>query len=212
MDRNFDLSELLNRNSAVSLKKQIGFVWHLSIPGMMAQLSSILMQYIDAAMVGFLGARQSASIGLVASSTWVLGSLLHALCIGFTVQMAHLVGAGEKSKTKNLLFNALLTCICFSLFLLLLGTGISFKLPLWLGASDEIYSDAFWYFLIFCLSAPFYEIVYLLGGMQQCSGNMKLPGILNALMCFLDIVFNFLFIFVLNLGVKARRLVLRALP
>ena len=93
MDRNFDLSELLNRNSAVSLKKQIGFVWHLSIPGMMAQLSSILMQYIDAAMVGFLGARQSASIGLVASSTWVLGSLLHALCIGFTVQMAHLVGA-----------------------------------------------------------------------------------------------------------------------
>lgn len=206
MDRNFDLSELLNRNSAVSLKKQIGFVWHLSIPGMMAQLSSILMQYIDAAMVGFLGARQSASIGLVASSTWVLGSLLHALCIGFTVQMAHLVGAGEKSKTKNLLFNALLTCICFSLFLLLLGIGISFKLPLWLGASDEIYSDAFWYFLIFCLSAPFYEIVYLLGGMQQCSGNMKLPGILNALMCLLDIVFNFLFIFVLNLGVKGAAL------
>lgn len=206
MDRNFDLSELLNRNSAVSLKKQIGFVWHLSIPGMMAQLSSILMQYIDAAMVGFLGARQSASIGLVASSTWFLGSLLHALCIGFTVQMAHLVGAGEKSKTKNLLFNALLTCICFSLFLLLLGTGISFKLPLWLGASDEIYSDAFWYFLIFCLSAPFYEIVYLLGGVQQCSGNMKLPGILNALMCLLDIVFNFLFIFVLNLGVKGAAL------
>lgn len=206
MDKNFDLSEVLNRNSAVSLKKQIGFVWHLSIPGMMAQLSSILMQYIDAAMVGFLGARQSASIGLVASSTWVLGSLLHALCIGFTVQMAHLVGAGEKSKAKNLLFNALLTCICFSLLLLLLGAGISFKLPLWLGASDEIYNDAFWYFLIFCLSAPFYEIVYLLGGMQQCSGNMKLPGILNALMCFLDIVFNFLFIFVFNLGVKGAAL------
>lgn len=206
MDKNFDLSELLNQNSAVSLKKQIGFVWHLSIPGMMAQLSSILMQYIDAAMVGFLGARQSASIGLVASSTWVLGSLLHALCIGFTVQMAHLVGAGEKSKTKNLLFNALLTCICFSLFLLLFGTGISFKLPLWLGASDEIYNDAFWYFLIFCLSAPFYEIVYLLGGMQQCSGNMKLPGILNALMCLLDIMFNFLFIFVFNLGVKGAAL------
>ena len=61
-------------------------------------------------------------------------------------------------------------------------------------------------FGIFCLSAPFYEIVYLLGGMQQCSGNMKLPGILNALMCFLDIVFNFLFIFVLNLGVKGAAL------
>ena len=206
MSENFDLAALLHADSSIPLKKQIQFVWHLSVPGMMAQLSSILMQYIDAAMVGFLGANESASIGLVASSTWVLGSLLHAMGIGFTVQVAHVIGAGEKQKAKKLLFNALVCCLAFSLFVLATGVSISFKLPLWLGASTEIYRSAFWYFLIFCLSAPFYEIVYLFSGMQQCSGNMKLPGILNALMCLLDIAFNFLFIFVFKLGVMGAAL------
>ena len=51
------------------------------------------MQYIDAAMVGKLGADASASIGLVASSTWVLGSLCNSISTGFTVQVAQAVGA-----------------------------------------------------------------------------------------------------------------------
>ena len=138
MSENFDLAALLHADSSIPLKKQIQFVWHLSVPGMMAQLSSILMQYIDAAMVGFLGANESASIGLVASSTWVLGSLLHAMGIGFTVQVAHVIGAGEKQKAKKLLFNALVCCLAFSLLVLATGVSISFKLPLWLGASTEI--------------------------------------------------------------------------
>ncbi len=206
MDRTFDLSSILAKDGSIGLRQQLSFAWKLSVPGMMAQLSSILMQYIDAAMVGFLGANASASIGLVASSTWVLGSLQRALVVGFTVQAAHAVGAGEKEKAKNLLFNALIICGIFSLILLFAGVAISFKLPFWLGADAEIYKDAFWYFFIFCLSGPFYEIVYLMGGMQQCSGNMRLPGILNALMCILDIVFNFLFIFIMKLGVKGAAL------
>ncbi len=206
MGKNFDLSALLRDSSSISLKKQIQIVLRLSIPGMLSQLSSILMQYIDASMVGFLGANQSASIALVASSTWVFGSLLHALSIGFTVQTAHVIGAGEKQKAKKILFNALVCCTMFSLFVLFSGFAISFKLPQWLGASKEIYKDAFWYFLIYCFSSPFYAAVYLLSGMQQCSGNMKLPGILNALMCFLDIAFNYLFIFVFKMGVKGAAL------
>lgn len=206
MSKTFDLSRLLNDNQAISLKQRINFVWKLSIPGMMAQISSILMQYIDAAMVGSLGANQSASIGLVASSTWVIGSLLHALGVGFTVQVAHAVGAGKKEGARNILFNALLCCILFSVFIAVVAGSLSFKIPLWLGASNDIYRDAAWYFLIFALSSPFYEVVYLFSGVQQGAGNMKLPGILNALICFLDIAFNYLFIFVLNMGVKGAAL------
>ena len=41
----------------------------LSIPAILAEISSMVMQYIDAAMVGSLGANASASIGLVSTST-----------------------------------------------------------------------------------------------------------------------------------------------
>lgn len=42
-------------------------VLRLSVPAILAEISSIVMQYIDAGMVGSLGADASASIGLVAS-------------------------------------------------------------------------------------------------------------------------------------------------
>ena len=62
---------------------------------MLAQLSYIVMVYIDASMVGSLGAEASAAIGLMSTSTWLFGGILSAASVGFSVQVAHLIGAGE---------------------------------------------------------------------------------------------------------------------
>jgi len=200
-EKNFDLSRLLKQNPDISLKQQINFVYALSIPGVMAQISSILMQYIDAAMVGALGAGASAAIGLVASSTWVIGSLSHALCIGFTVQVAHAVGAGDKQKASRIFIQGIYTTLIFSLLMCLLSFFICKKLPFWLGGNANIAKDASLYFLIFGISTPFFITVSLMSGMLQCSGNMKFPAIMNGTMCLLDILFNFIFINLLKLGV-----------
>ena len=206
MDSNFDLSKLLENNSRLSFRQQLKFVRVLSIPGILAQISSILMQYIDAAMVGYLGANASASIGLVAPATWVIGGLIHAMGIGFTVQVAHLVGAGKKNCAKSIVWQSIVVCLAFSILMALFSALIYKKLPLWLGAALEISSDAGIYFLIFALASPFFEMIYLMSGMLQCSGNMKLPGFLNAMLCILDIVFNWLFIYGLKMGVRGAAL------
>ena len=52
--------------------QQLSMILSLSIPAILAQISSVIMQYIDASMVGQLGANASASIGLVASTTWLI--------------------------------------------------------------------------------------------------------------------------------------------
>ena len=57
------------------LWQQIGEVWHLSLPAILTQITTIAMQYIDSAMVGALGANASAAIGLVATTTWLLGGI-----------------------------------------------------------------------------------------------------------------------------------------
>lgn len=198
----FDLSKLLKKSSSLSFSQQLKFVWQLSVPGMLAQISSILMQYIDAAMVGSMGANASAAIGLVASSTWVIGNISHAMCVGFYVQVAHVVGAGEKEKAKHIFFQSIIVCLLFSLLLAGISASICKVLPIWLGAEKDLLHDATMYFLIFGLSTPFFEIVYLMSGMLQSTGNMKFPAAMNAVMCLLDIAFNWLFIFELNLGVK----------
>jgi len=202
----FDLSVLLKQKKEFTLSQKINYVWQLSLPGIFAQISSIIMQYIDAAMVGRLGTDAAAAIGLVASSTWVFGGLTSAMCTGYTVQVAHAVGAGNKTSAKHILCSSILVGLLYSFVLALIGASISFSLPLWLGASKELHGDASFYFLIFVLSTPLYMIVYLMSGMLQCSGNMKVPGFMNVLMCVLDVVFNALFIFGMNMGVKGAAL------
>lgn len=76
-------------------------VIRLSIPAILAELSSTLMQYIDASMVGSLGKVASASIGLVASSTWLINGIGMACATGFAVQVAQKIGADQKDKLER---------------------------------------------------------------------------------------------------------------
>ena len=46
----------------------------------------------------------------------------------------------------------------------------------------------------------------LFGSMLKCSGNMKIPSALNILMCCLDVTFNYLFIFIFDMGVPGAAL------
>lgn len=201
MKEAFDLSALLQQNKTFSLKQQAGYVWRLSVPGILAQISSIIMQYIDAAMVGSLGAQASAAIGLVASSTWLFGGLCDAMSMGFAVQVAQAVGAGEKYKAKDILRQALVVCLLFSLALGAVGVAISGALPVWLGGEERIIPDATAYFFVFASALPLFQIFFLLCTTMQCSGEMRIPGVLNVVMCALDVAFNVLFIFGLKLGV-----------
>ena len=91
------------------------------------------MQYIDAAMVGSLGASASAAIGLVASSSWLLGGLCTAAATGFSVQVAHMIGAGRDGEARNVLRQALVSALCMGLLLAAIGASLSFPLPVWLG-------------------------------------------------------------------------------
>lgn len=167
----------------------------LSIPSMMAQASSIVMQYIDAAMVGTLGAGASAAVGLVSTTIWLFGGLCSSFGTGFYVQVAHHIGGSRWSEARDVLRQSLPACVVFSLLLAAVGVAVSGRLPVWLGADEAIRHDATTYFLIFSLCMPFMQINSLCGGMLRASGNTRTPGMLNILMCVLDVVFNFLLIF-----------------
>lgn len=55
--------------------RKAALVLTMSFPAIMAQLTSIAMQYIDSAMVGSLGAAATGAIGLVSSTTWLMGGM-----------------------------------------------------------------------------------------------------------------------------------------
>lgn len=188
------LKDMISGKS-MTASQQIGLTVRLSIPAILAQISSIVMQYIDASMVGRLGANASGAIGLVSSTTWLFGGLCIAVTTGFTVQIAQAVGAGEEKSARNIMKQGLIIALCISALLALIAALISTPLPSWLGGEAAIQKMASQYFLVYMLGLPALQMNSIAGGMHQSSGNMRLPGILNVMCCVMDVFFNMLFIF-----------------
>ncbi len=186
---------LIKEGSPMSFSERLNLTLRLSLPAILAQLSTIVMQYIDAAMVGSLGAQASASIGLVSTTTWLFSGLCSAVVAGFAVQVAHFIGAGKNSSARDVLGQSVLFTVAFSIVLSMVGVAISDRLPTWLGADSSIHSDASLYFRFYSLFLPILQLYFLSGSMLRYSGNMRVPSIAGVAMCFLDVVFNFFLIF-----------------
>ena len=190
-----DLLTQMRDGRSLTIRQQVRLICTLSVPAILAQISSIIMQYIDASMVGSLGAEASASIGLVSTSAWLFGGICGAVASGFSIQTAHCIGAGDIQKARSVMRQSFSSALFVTIILVLCGVLIAGKLPVWLGASPELRSNASRYFLVFVCSLPIVQINRLAGGMLQSSGNMRTPGMLNIMMCMLDVVFNGLLIF-----------------
>jgi len=187
------MSEIITENTSLwGLTKN---VIKLGIPAILAEMTSVIMQYIDAAMVGSLGKEGTAAIGLVSTSTWLIGGLCISAAMGFSVQVAHLIGAGKEAEARNVLRQSLMVSIVFGIILSAAAVSLSGVLPSWLGGEENILRDSSAYFFIFALTLPFEQLRMMSAQMLQCSGNMKTPSMLNIILCILDVIFNFFFIF-----------------
>lgn len=181
--------ELMSGNDKLNL------IFQLSLPSILAQMTNVMMFFIDQSMVGRLGAQAAASIGLVESTTWLFGGLASAVSMGFSVQVAHFIGANDFEKARQVVRHGIITAFCVSFIIMLTAAIISQHLPYWLGGGADIAPDASRYFLIFSLAAPFFQMNNMASSMLKCEGNMRVPSILSVTVCALDVIFNFFFIF-----------------
>ena len=186
--------------------EQFRLTFLLAWPSILAQLAMCLMSYIDAAMVGRLGSAQAAAIGLVSSTTWIFGSFCYSNSSGFSVQVAHRCGAKDFAGARRIFRHGIFVAVGLSLLLAALAVSIHGALPRWLGGTPEILADASVYFLIYALFLPVMQLAIFCEASLIASGNAKVSGITSIAMCVLDVAFNYLFIFVLGLGVKGAAL------
>ena len=182
-------------------REKLKLIVGLSIPSMLAQISTVMMFFIDASMVGHLGAEASASIGLIESTTWLIGSLLSAAATGFSVQVAHFIGANDFVKARQVFRHALICGLLFSVCLALIGVAIHLPLPYWLGGGSDIADNSSRYFLIYALALPFIFLYHTSEMMLKSAGNMHTPSVMAILVCICDVVFNYLFIYIFKMGV-----------
>lgn len=189
------LLEKLRAGDALTGGEKMNLIVQLSIPSILAQVTTVLMFYIDASMVGSLGAEASASIGLVEPATWLFGSLVGAVSMGFSVQAAHFIGANDFAKARSVMRHGYVFGLAVSLLLMLVAALIAFPLPRWLGGGIDIRHGASMYFLIFSFAVPVHLVENFSAAMLKVSGDVRKPSAIAVAMCFFDVFFNFFFIY-----------------
>lgn len=190
-----ELSQKMRNGDKIQLRDQLILVASLSIPAILEQLAHTAMSYIDTAMVGSLGYEATASIGVVASSTWLINGITGAIAIGFSVQIAQLLGAGNERDARSVLCQSIKFNVIFGLVLALISFIVGFFLPTMLGAEPNLVDNARIYFQIYSLFLPFSLSSALYSSILRCSGNVLLPSLMNIGMCVLDVIFNSLLIY-----------------
>ena len=141
MARALTLTQLKNKND-VTRTEIMRMVWNMSIPAILSQITFIAMQYIDAAMVGSLGAQASASVGLVSSASWLLFGITMASTVGFSILVGQRLGAGELDKARSLMHQSFIVNVIVAVAVVFFGLMISNSVPLWMGGNESIAGDS----------------------------------------------------------------------
>ena len=188
------LSSRMRRGEDIPLRETAQVVLALSVPSILQQMVVTAMEYIDAAMVGHIGAEATAAIGIVSSSTWLLHGILVGLYTAFSIQIAQYLGADRQQDARGVLRQSMLFNLLLGLGAAAFGIGISRFLPGWLGADVSLQANASAYFAIWSAALPFTMAMGMYTAMLRATGDALTPGLISVLVCMLDVLFNFFLI------------------
>ena len=188
------LSAQMRQGEDIPLSQTAQVVLALSLPSILQQMVVTAMEYIDAAMVGHIGAEATAAIGIVSSSTWLLHGVLVGLYTAFSIQIAQYLGADRQEDARGVLRQSMLFNLILGLGAAAFGIGISRFLPGWLGADPSLQANASTYFAIWSAALPFTMAMGMYTAQLRATGDALTPGLISVLVCVLDIVFNFFLI------------------
>lgn len=175
----------------------------LALPFTLANLSTPLLGFADAAVIGRLGV--APLLGAIAAAAVVFDFIFWGfsfLRMGTSGLTAQAYGRGDAIEQKTTLMRALATAALLGLALILLQVPIaSLAFPL-IGTSPEVTAPARAYFDIRIFSAPFVFANYVVLGTVTGRARTDLALLLQILINLGNIALNVFFVYGLSLGVR----------
>lgn len=181
--------------SALRQEQRLPVLWHLTWPAIIEQLLGMMVSFVDTAMVGSMGSGSTAAVSVVSSSIWLINGILAGIGVGYSVQVANAVGAGDHARARRVIRQGALAVAAVAVVVLAVMEGLSAFLPRWLGADPEVYPLAVRYLRFYSLGLPFSAVLSVFSAIQRCTGDTRTPLILNGLANAVNIVLNFFLIY-----------------
>lgn len=167
----------------------------LTWPAIIEYALQIMVTYVDYIMVGRLGVRASATVGLNTEVNFLVKGVNIAIGIGILVYISGHIGAGDFIKAKKGAMQGLLLAIILGAAEFIVMMAICPVLPGWLGAGNAIKADAVQYFTIIYIPVLFIAVNSIAGSILKAAGDMKTPMYVNLFINIIHIIINFLLIY-----------------
>lgn len=167
----------------------------LAWPAIAEQLLLTMTNYVDTAMIGALSTNATAAVAINSTPVFFLVGLLTAVGVGYSVQIAHSLGAQQEQLAQDITRQALVGSLAAGSFIMLFTLLLAAWVPKWLGADAVILRDAQRYLFFYALGIPLQTVLAVFSAVLRCAGDTKTPLQLNAGANFLNVVLNFFLIF-----------------
>jgi putative MATE family efflux protein len=167
-------------------------VWKIAWPTMLANVIGGLQGIVDHIMVGHLvGFTGNAAIGVSYQIFIVVIVFISSLFTGMSVLVSRFAGAGQEDKVNRTVYQAFLTAIGLSIFVMApLGYFLSPSLLDLVNAAPAVKEQALPFLRIMFLFSSGMLVFFMLGGALRSAGDARTPMVLGITMTLLNIVFN----------------------
>ena len=173
----------------------------VALPTMLEQILSVLMQYVDTAMVGRLGADATAAVSTSTTITWLIGSMPYAFGVAAMTLIAQAIGAGEEHQIKDVAKQSLLFAIGVGVVLEVVCLALSPFVATWMGAEEAIRPAATRYFFWISVPIIFKSIQYILASAIRATKDTKTPMFISIIINGINLVLDYIFIYIFGWGV-----------
>ena len=173
----------------------------VALPTMLEQVLSVLMQYVDTAMVGRLGAEATAAVSTSTTITWLVGSLPYAFGVAAMTLIAQAIGSGDENQIKEVARKSLVFAIGVGLVLEAICLAVTPYVAIWMGAEEAIRPAATRYFFWISVPVVLKSVNYILAAAIRATKDTKTPMVISIVINLVNIILDYVFIYGLHLGV-----------
>ena len=167
-------------------------VWKITWPTMLTNIIGGLQGIVDHALVGHLvGFRGNAAIGVAWQIIIIVIVFITSLFTGMSVLVARFAGSGDEDKVDRTVYQAFITAIGLSVFVM---APVGYFLSPWLldlvNAAPDVRVEALPFLRIMFLYSSGMLVFFMLGGALRSAGDARTPMVLGIVMTVLNLVLN----------------------
>jgi putative MATE family efflux protein len=171
-------------------------VWRLAWPTMLTNIIGGLQGMVDQALVGnLIGYKANAAIGVSSQIFLIVIIFMSSVFTGMSVLVARFTGAGDHDKVDRVVYQAFITAIGLSLFVMApIGYFASPALLDFVNATPAVKAEALPFLRTMFIFSSGMLVFFMLGGALRSAGDARTPMILGVSMTVLNVVLNVILI------------------